>query len=141
MEQYTNRVMRPAISWALGVLLIMVASATAWAADQGPAPSPENLRLVLDDQGFVDRLAWDPPVDAPDPTRYDVNYRFASEAPSTAQVFWTTRETQLTAAESFGRFVKCEAGHHPSDEWIVWITYPTSSGPSQASNQISMCFP
>jgi len=143
MNEYLGRVRGRGYKWGLGSLTVAVALAvlaTASVAAQ-TAPAPEDLRLVVDGQGFIERLQWDPPADTADPARYDVNYRFASEDPNTAQVFWTTRNTHLTAAESFGSFVECEPGHHPSDEWIVWITYPTPAGPSQASNQVSMCFP
>lgn len=130
-------------TWGVGFLVLitaLVGFATASVAADGQAPPPQDLRLVLDDGGEVERLDWDAP-DGVNPSVYEVNYRFASEAPSTSQVFWWTFNTHLTAAESFGSFVVCEDGHHPSDEWIVWITYPTPNGPSEASNQVSMCFP
>lgn len=129
------------ITVALVLASLAAAISTASAASQGPAPAPEDLRLVLDQQGFVDRLDWSPPADGSEPSRYDVNYRFGGEDPATAQVFWSTTDTSLKASESFGRFVECTPDHHPSDQWIVWITYSTSSGESLPSEQITMCFP
>lgn len=38
-------------------------------------------------------------------------------------------------------FVACTPFHHPADEWVVWITYPTPNGVSLRSNEVSMCLP
>lgn len=130
--------------WLISVLvlaLLTTAVTTASAASQGSAPPPEELRLVLDQQGLVDRLEWNPPGDGSEPGRYDVNYRFGGEDPATAQVFWSTTKTSLAANESFGRFAECTPDHHPSDQWIVWITYPTPGGDSLPSERVAMCFP
>lgn len=128
---------------ALAVPVALLGAGPA-ASDNSAAPAPENLRIVVNDQGFVDRLEWDPPSDGTEPAFYDVNYRFANDGPGGEQVFVWTTDTFLAAwggRGAFGRFVECTPQHYPADEWIVWITYPTPTGPSERSNQVSMCFP
>ena len=129
------------VSAALGLSAMLVGASAASGEGDESAPAPEDLRLVLDDRGFVEFLDWDAPSGAAGPTMYDVNYRFASEGPAGEQVFWSTRNSFLAAETSFGRFGECAPHHHPSEEWIVWITYDTPVGPSQRSNAVSMCFP
>ena len=122
-------------------LLVLSGASVAAGSEGGPAPAPENLRLVVNGQGFVDRLEWDPPSVGSEPGLYDVNYRFANTGPIGEQVFWSTRDTFLDASSSFGRFVECTPQHRPDEEWVVWITYRTANGSSERSNQVSMCFP
>lgn len=128
-------------SVALGLSLALSSTpATAGPAAQDPPPAPENLRLVLDDDGAVERFAWDRPSGSGEaPLFYEVNYFFANEGRWSAQVFWTTRDTFLEAAGTFGGGVECGPTHHPSDEWVVWVTYRTADGRSAPSNEVSMC--
>lgn len=125
---------------ALAVPMALLGAAPA-AGDDGAAPPPENLQVVVDESGTVDRLEWDPPADGSEPAVYEVNYRFANVGPLGEQVFWWTRDTFLESSWTFGHFVECTPGHHPSEEWIVWITYRTADGTSERSNRVSMCFP
>jgi len=141
MRRKRSRIVCALVSAGLGMSAMLLGASAASGGDDGSSPAPENLRLVLNDQGFVDALDWDPPTGAEEPARYDVNYRFASEGPAGEQVFWSTRNSSLAADTSFGRFVECAPHHHPSEEWIVWITYNTPAGPSQRSNTVGMCFP
>lgn len=124
---------------ALAVSAVLVGAAPA-AGDDGKAPAPENLQVVLNERGTVDRLEWEPPPELGDePAVYEVNYRFASEV--SEQVFWWTRDTFLESTWTFGHFVECTPQNGLSKEWIVWITYRTPDGPSERSNAVSMCFP
>lgn len=97
--------------------------------------------MALADNVTVARLDWDRPADGSDPRTYFVNYRFASDGALGEQVFWSTPDTHLDSAGTFGMFVACRAFHHPADEWVVWITYPTPNGISLHSNEVSMCLP
>lgn len=123
------------------VSVSLLAASPAAALDHETPPAPENLRLVISEQGFVDRLAWDPPSHTSEPTRYDVHYRFANQDASGDDVFMSTRDTFLEGSGAFGRFVECGPRHRPDEEWLVWMTYQTADGRSAPSNQISMCFP
>lgn len=130
------------IACAAGVCLALaflpLSTTGAWASS---TDAPRDLHLVVDENGFVERLAWSAPEIGPEPTTYDVNYHFANVDPRFAEVFRSTPDSQLVAAESFGRFVECSAGHDPSNEWVVWVTHPTQDGASEPSNAVSMCFP
>lgn len=135
---------RDAVSVFASVALAMLAAllgTPAAAGEHGAAPAPENLQVLVNEQGMVDRLEWEAPSGVSEPARYDVNYRFAHDGPRGEQVFWSTEDTFLEASGTFGRFVECTPQHRPDEEWVVWITYRTPTGESERSNQISMCFP
>lgn len=127
-------------SVALAVPMLLSGTPAAAGGD-GPAPAPENLHLVMNEHDQVDRLEWDPPSGVSEPGRYNINYRFASDGALGEQVFWWTSDTFLEASGTFGHFVECTPQHRPSEEWVVWITYATSAGESERSNQVSMCLP
>jgi len=125
---------------ALAVALLLGAP-SAFGDGNGSAPPPENLRLVLGDDGFVERVAWDPPSGSSGTLTYDFNYRFPTE--DEFDVFTRTPNTYLTAwgGAPFGRFVECtpDLGHDYG--WIINVTYQTASGSSLPSNVIRMCLP
>ena len=125
----------------LGLATAAALAGSPAAAAGTPAPPPENLRVVLADDGTVARLDWDRPADGSDPNRYFVNYTFASDGAFGEQVFWSTTETHLDSAGTFGHFVECSPSPRPSDQWIVWITYRTPDGVSLRSNEATMCLP
>lgn len=137
MKRSTSRLLPALAGIGLGLALVLT-GVPAVASDSSAAP--QNLQVVIGDDGLVERLAWDPPGDGTTPGVYHVNYRFASDGPEGEQVFWSTPDTYLESTGTFGRFVGC-APDRPIRGWVVWITYPTPDGVSPRSNEVNMCLP
>lgn len=103
---------------------------------------PSDLRVVVDDDGFVDVLEWDAATGGTGSFTYNFNYRFGTDPEWLGFSFFFATEDLFADLEArqIGSFVDCTPQHHPSMQMIVRITALSGGEESAPSNEVAICF-